>query len=83
MKTTVDIEDSLLIAAKKYAAEQRTSLRSLIEAGLRAELAPRRARSTAKTVRWIVVEGGLPEGVDLADRAAMSEWIRAERGAAK
>ena len=83
MKTTVDIDDSLLIAAKKYAAERRTSLRSLIEAGLRAQLAPRRARSKAKTVHWVVVDGGLPEGLDLADRAVMSEWIRSERGAAK
>lgn len=35
MKTTVDIPDSLLEEAKKIAAKQRTSVRALIEQGLR------------------------------------------------
>ena len=39
MKTTVELPDELLIAAKKHAAEVRKPLRSLIEAGLRAVLA--------------------------------------------
>lgn len=38
MKTTVDITDSLLAEAKRRAAEHGTSLRSLIEEGLRAVL---------------------------------------------
>ena len=35
MKTTVDISDSLLKEAKKIAAKKKTSVRSLIEQGLR------------------------------------------------
>ena len=35
MKTTVDIQDSLLEEAKKVATKQRTSVRALIEQGLR------------------------------------------------
>jgi hypothetical protein len=35
MKTTVDISDALAEAAKQVAAEERTTLRALIEAGLR------------------------------------------------
>ena len=35
MKTTVDITDSLLVAAKLTAVRQRTTLKALIEEGLR------------------------------------------------
>lgn len=38
MKTTVDLPDDLVIAAKQRAAELRQPLRALIERGLRAEL---------------------------------------------
>jgi hypothetical protein len=72
MKTTVEISEDLLIAAKRHAAGTRTTLRALIERGLRGQLsgrargAPRRAR-----IRWVTVDGGLPEGLDPGDRAAM------------
>jgi Arc/MetJ family transcription regulator len=35
MKTTVEIADSLLASAKQFAAERGTTLRSLVETGLR------------------------------------------------
>ena len=35
MKTTVDISDDLLIKAKKLAAKRRTTLRAIIEQGIR------------------------------------------------
>ncbi len=35
VRTTVDIEDRLLILAKKMAVEKRVSLKALIETGLR------------------------------------------------
>jgi hypothetical protein len=81
MKTTVDIDDELLIAAKKRAAELRRPLRALIEDGLRAQL--RQAKRTGPVrIDWVVVEGGLPaELPDVGDRAAMSDWIRAQRNA--
>lgn len=83
MKTTVDIDDELLIAAKKRAAELRRPLRALIEDGLRSQLREPRRLAPA-TIDWVVVDGGLPaELPDLADRAAMSEWIRAQRGATR
>jgi hypothetical protein len=82
MKTTVDLPDELVIEAKKRAAEQRRTLRDLIERGLRAELG-RRAEPARRAKRarlsWVTVDGGLPEGVDVADRAAMHEWIRRQR----
>ena len=74
MKTTVDLPDDLLVAAKKRAAESRSTLRALLERGLRR---PRRARPAAQpAIRWVTVDGGLPEGLDVADRAAMSDWLR-------
>ena len=81
MKTTVEIPDELFIAAKKRAAELREPLRALIERGLRAELAQAAARRRAKppAIRWITVAGGLPPGVDVSDRAAMTEWLRHHR----
>jgi hypothetical protein len=81
MKTTVDLPDDLFIAAKKRAAELRQPLRALIERGLRAELGRAAGRRQAKprTIRWVTVAGGLPPGLDVADRAAMHDWLRQQR----
>jgi len=81
MKTTVELPDDLLISAKKKAAESRTTLRELFERGLRRELArpAKERRSRARGIRWITARGGLPPGLDVADRARMHDWIRRER----
>lgn len=44
MKTTVEISDSLAREARDLAAREHTTLRALIEAGLRAELRARRRK---------------------------------------
>jgi len=77
MKTTIDLPDALLIAAKQRAAELRCTLRNLIERGLREELSGRRRKR--RRIRWVTVEGGLPPGLDPSDRAAMHDWLRRER----
>jgi len=81
MKTTIDLPDELLVDAKKRAAESRTTLRELFERGLRRELAaPSKGRRLRqRRIRWITAAGGLPPGLDVADRARMHEWIRRER----
>jgi hypothetical protein len=83
MKTTVDLPDELLIRAKKRAAETRTPLRLLIERGLRRELASSRggkqARRADRKIRWVVAPGGLPPGVDVADRGSLQDWLRSRR----
>ncbi len=73
MKTTVEVPDELLIEAKKHAAEHRTTLRALIENGLRHALGEpaRSPRSKRPGIRWVTVPGGLPKGLDVADRAKM------------
>ncbi len=83
MKATVELPDDLVIAAKKRAAELRRPLRALIERGLRAELGRsstgRESRDRNVKLTWVTVDGGLPAGVDVADRAAMHEWLRSQR----
>ena len=81
MKTTLELPDELLIAAKKKAAEMRRPLRSLVEEGLRAVLKTQagRAKARPKDIRWITAKGGLPPGIDVSDRAAMHEWLRKGR----
>lgn len=80
MKTTIELSDHLLIAAKKRAAELRRPLRQLVEDGLRQQLAaPRHGKARRrKKFRWIVARGGLPPGVDIADRAKMHDWLRGQ-----
>ena len=78
MKTTIELPDDLLIAAKKRAAELRCTLRTLVERGLRHELLGRTRTDPGKrrVVRWVTVRGGLPPGLDVADRAAMHDWLK-------
>ncbi len=80
MKTTIDLPDDLLVAAKKRAAESRSTLRELFERGLRRELSETAGpRRRAPTIRWVTAPGGLPPGLDVADRASMHDWIRRQR----
>ncbi len=46
MKTTIDIADPLLAQARAIAAREGTTLRALVEAGLRDVIASRSARSS-------------------------------------
>lgn len=79
MKTTVDLPDHLLIAAKKRAAETRTTLRKILERGLRRELQEqgraRPVRGKRKRIRWVTVPGGPIPGVDISDRLKMWEAV--------
>jgi hypothetical protein len=78
MKTTIELPDELRIAARRRAAELRCSLRALIERGLRRELSapPDRRRGRRRKIRRVTVPGGLPPGLDVADRTAVHEWLR-------
>jgi Arc/MetJ family transcription regulator len=57
MKTTIELGDSLLAEAKRVAAEENTTLRALVEAGLREVLGKRRKRTTAFRLRRVTVKG--------------------------
>lgn len=56
MKTTIDIADDLLLRAKQEAKASQTTLRSLIEAGLR-EILGRSSASKQKPVEPVTYRG--------------------------
>lgn len=82
MKTTIDLPDDLFIAVKRRAAEDRSTVRAIVERGLRAQLLRPKAgkkRAGRPAIKWVTVDGGLPPGLDLRDRAAMHGRLRADR----
>jgi len=70
MRTTLDLDDRLIIAAKKRAAEAKTSLTRVIEDALRSFLSPPRARRTFK-LEPVIKKGKPRAGLDVADRDAL------------
>lgn len=73
MKTTVDISDALLQEAKRVARAEATTLKALIEEGLRAVLAGRSSES-----RYVLPDAGVDgSGLQAAVRDASWEDIRA------
>jgi hypothetical protein len=76
MRTTVRLDDSLLRDAKALAARQGRTLTSLIEDGLREQLARTSPGSERRPVTLPTFEGGgLRPGVDLDDNAAVREAL--------
>jgi len=66
MKTTLDIDDALLVRAKAASAKERKSLTALIEEGLRLRLRSRRTQKTASPISLPVFhgKGGMRAGID-------------------
>lgn len=79
MRITIELPDALHLAAKKRAAETGTTLRPMVERGLRRELAnpgPSSKRRRRVPIQWVTVREGLPPDLDVSDRAAMHDWLR-------
>ena len=80
MKTTIEISDPLLAEAKKVAAAEKITLRSLIESGLR-EVLSRRKHAKAFALRDASVKGkGLQPEFRGADWARVRDEAYKERG---
>ena len=80
-KTTVELPDGLLRDAKRVAARDRTTVRALIEQGLRVVVGARTRRGSF-TLRNASFEGdGLTAGRSLRDWDAIRDLAYAERGA--
>ena len=77
MKTTLDLNDKLLVAAKALAAQQRTSLTRLIEEGLQLRLRAATAEPPPPRRRLPVFHGrgGLVAGIDPRSNQAMLEAL--------
>jgi hypothetical protein len=74
MKTTLDIDDELLVKAKAVCARERKSLTALIEEGLRLRLrrVDSRRRAASQPLAIHNGQGGLAAGVDpLSNRSLL------------
>jgi hypothetical protein len=81
-KTTIELSDALLRDAKKVALEERTSVKALIERGLRLVVRDRKRRGTFRLRRASFEGDGLVAGRSRSDWTAIREQIYAERGGA-
>jgi len=80
MKTTLDIDDALLVRAKALSARERKSLTALIEEGLRLRLRTRRASTSGDevTIPLFHRKGGLRPGIDPLSNRSILEAIEGD-----
>ena len=76
MRTTVTIDDQLLMEAKKMAVSSDSTLSALVETALREMLTRRPPNSEKNKINLITYRGkGLKHGVDLDDSAALLDLM--------
>jgi hypothetical protein len=81
MRTTIRLDDSLLAEAKRIAAEQGSTLTSIIENALRQTIVHQKRAEKRGKVRFTTSgKGGLRPGVDLDDSAALLDLLEQSRG---
>ena len=82
MKTTIEISDALLRAAKRLAAERDTTLRAIVETALRRHLeaASHPAAARPRLRRHSFRGRGLQPGLSESDWAAIRERAYEGRG---
>ena len=79
MRTTLDIDDQILAAARKRAAEKGTTLTAFVEHALAAALVRRAAPGKPYRLQWKTHRGRTLPGVDLADRDRLFEVMEGRR----
>lgn len=67
MKTTLNLDDRLLHAAKQLAAERGVTLTSIVEDAVRVALSERPA-SERPRIEWPTVRGNATPAIDISDR---------------
>jgi hypothetical protein len=81
MKTTVELSDSILREAKRAAAREHTTVRALVEEGLRLVLSRRRRGKPFKLRKATFRGDGLQAGVSLRDWDTVRDLVYSGRGA--
>ncbi|MBN1944679.1 MAG: type II toxin-antitoxin system VapB family antitoxin [Bradymonadales bacterium] len=71
MRTTLDIDENLLLRARNVAREQGTTLTRIVEEALAALLADRHDEQKPFVLRWAPHQGKYLGGVDIADRRSL------------
>jgi Arc/MetJ family transcription regulator len=80
MKTTIDIADALLSEARRQAAREGTTVRALVEAGLRRVLSERREKRPFVLRDASVSGNGLQPGIREGDWEQLRDIIYEGRG---
>lgn len=75
MRTTIDIDDRLLAAARRRAAENGTTRTAFVEHALAASLARRPAAAKPYRLDWKTHHGRTLPGVDVTDRDRLFEQM--------
>ena len=79
MKTTLNIDDSVMQRLREEAARRGTTMSALVEAGLRRVLAPALpAKDETNTLPPLPTWRGGPELVDISDRDALYRAMEEE-----
>lgn len=78
MRTTVNIADELLTAARVRAREQGVSLGAVVEAGLRRELTEPEPREAPPPVPVFDYDGGLAPDIDLTSNRTLHAVMHEE-----
>ena len=73
MRTTLDLDDTLMRKAKRRAADEGTTLTTVIEGALRQYLAPARPSGKAFRLKLLTKKGRPVPGVNVADRDHLYE----------
>jgi hypothetical protein len=80
MRTTLRLDDDLLRAAKRYAAQTGRTLTAVVEDALREALARSRRAAKRERVTLPTFRGhGLQPGVDLDDTASLLDLMESPR----
>lgn len=80
MKTTIEISDPLFNEAKRHAAREGTTVRALVEAGLRRVLSESRPKQPFKLRDGRVNGNGLQPGIREGDWEQIRDIIYEGRG---
>ncbi|HET6581792.1 MAG TPA: hypothetical protein VFG69_00070 [Nannocystaceae bacterium] len=79
MRTTLDLDDALLAAARELAAQRGLTLTAFVERALAAAFVPSPVRGKRFRLRWKTHRGRLLPGVDVADRDALFDSMDRRR----
>jgi hypothetical protein len=75
MRTTIEINESLARQVRALMAERKTTLRALVEEGLRLVVEESKSASAFRMRDASAGEGGLAEGVDDASWETLSRFL--------
>ena len=80
MRTTLNLDDGLMRAVKRRAAEDGSTMTQIIEEALRDHLNRDPERGQPFELRWVTVKGRALPGVDITDRDALYDRMEDRSG---